>query len=148
MTRSSPIKTDVKLHTDFIASSEKKPTRRKKRPAPLSLRLSPDEREQLEHMAGNIPISTYIKGRLFAANDNTPPDMHDYTPVTEKQLLAKILGMLARMEIFLTIKGLLKIMESGQATLKPETEDALQAACNDISAIRRDLIKAQGIKAE
>lgn len=138
----------AKLKQNFANSAEQSIQVKKKRLPPLSIRLSPDERAHLEAMAGNQPIGTFIKGRLFAANDNIPPKPRGHAPVKDHQALARILGVLSRLDVFLTIKGLLKVMQSGQVKLKPETEQALQKACADIVEIRRLLITALGIKAE
>ena len=148
MTGSPYIKTDIPLRQDFASSADndtRKPGRRK-RMAPLSIRLSPEERARLEVMAGNQPIGRFVKGRLFAANDNNPAKARKHSAVQDQQSLARILGMLARMEVFHTLKALLS--EASRTPLKPETEYALREACRDIAEIRRMLIKALGIKAE
>lgn len=148
MTDSSPIKTDMKLRSDFAASNDNTQKRKKKRAAPLSIRLSANERTWLEEQAGGIPIGTYVKSRLFAANDNTPPRTRGCAPIKNYEELAKIHGKFARFDVFLTIKGLLKVAASNNIRLKPQTEDALIAACHDISDIRHHIMKALGTKAK
>ena len=51
------------LSSHFNASAAQ-PCRRK-RPAPFSIRLTADERARLEQDAGETPLATYIKFRLF-----------------------------------------------------------------------------------
>ena len=148
MTDSSPIKTDVKLRRDFAAGSNNTPKHKKKRAAPLSIRLSANERTWLEEQAGGMPIGTYVKSRLFAANDNTPPRTRGRAPIKDHEELAKVHGKFARFDVFLTIKGLLKAIEKGNIRLKPKTEDALVSACEDISDIRHHVMKALGTRAE
>jgi len=148
MTDSSPIKTNVKLRRDFAASNDNTPKRKKRRAAPLSIRLSASERAWLEEQAGGIPIGTYVKSRLFAANDNTPPRTRGRAPIKDCEELAKIHGKFARFDVFLSIKGLLKGAANNNIRLKPETEDALVSACEDISDIRHHVMKALGTRAE
>lgn len=153
MNGSSRIKASSSIREDFAGcSSAHTPApngkNRRKRMAPLSIRLSPDERARLETMAGKQPIGAFVKSRLFAANDNIPPQPNSRPIVNERVGFAKILGMLAQMDVFLTLKELLKAVGNGHIQLRPETESALNAACLDLAEIRRLLIKALGIKAE
>ncbi len=151
MSGASVMKTDAGLRQEF-ASSAHTPTpngkKRKKRMAPLSIRLSPDERARLEVLAGQQPIGAFVKSRLFAANDNIPPRPNSRPIVNERVGFAKMLGMLARMDIFLILKELLKAVGNGQIRLEPETESALNTAFLDLREIRRLLIEAQKVKAE
>jgi len=145
----SSIKTNVKLREDFAASNDNKPKRKKKkRAAPLSIRLSANERAWLEERAGGMPMSTYVKSRLFAANDNAPPLTRGRATIENHKELARIHGKFSRFDVFLSIKGLLKAIEKGRIRLKPQTEDALVAACEDIEDIRRCIMKALGTRAE
>lgn len=144
MNGSPVIKTDVILREDFASSAHndnQKPGRKKRMP-PLSIRLSPEERTRLEFMAGNRPIGAFVKSRVFAANDNVPPKGYSRTES------ARILGLLARMDVFPALNGLLRAAGNGQVQLEPEMEAALTAACLDLAEIRCLLITAQGIKAE
>lgn len=151
MTGSSVIKTDAGLRQEFTSSAHTpvpNGKKRKKRMAPLSIRLSPDERARLEVLAGKQPIGAFVKSRLFAANDNIPPQPNSRPIINERVGFAKILGMLARMDVFLTLKALLKAVGNGHIQLKPETESALNTAFLDLGEIRRLLIEAQKVKAE
>ena len=114
MTRSQPHKTDAGLRQEF-ASSAHTPVpngkKRKKRMAPLSIRLSPDERARLEVLAGKQPIGAFVKSRMFAANDNIPPQPNSRPIVNERVGFAKMLGMLAQMDVFLnTANRILKLL--------------------------------------
>ena len=151
MSGSSVMKTDAGLRQEFASSAHTpapKGKKRKKRMAPLSIRLSPDERARLEVLAGKQPIGAFVKSRLFAANDNIPPLPNSRPIVNERVGFAKMLGMLAQMDVFLTLKALLKAVGNGHVQLKPETESALNAAFLDLREIRRLLIEAQKVKAE
>jgi len=58
------------LAADFRAVAEGKPAKkgnkqRKTTPPPFSLRLTFEERAQLEREAGDMPLGAYIRSRLF-----------------------------------------------------------------------------------
>lgn len=146
----APASNDNRLRTDFSASAAQQSTKspKRKRIAPLSIRVTKDEREFLVKLAGKLPVSTYIKQRLFCANDNVAPSLPTNSQFSKKQLLAQILGKLAKLEVFAVFKAILSLVENGQTNLKPETEAALQQACRDIGDIRRMLIEALGIKSQ
>lgn len=144
MNGSTVIKTDVSLREDFASSAHndnRKPGRKKRMP-PLSIRLSPEERARLEFMAGDRPIGAFVKSRVFAANDNVPPKVYS------RQESARILGLLARMDVFPALNGLLRAAGNGQVQLEPEMDAALSAACGDLAEIRDLLITALGKKAK
>ena len=141
---------DNQFRANFAASAtqqDAKPQKRKRIP-PLSIRVTKYQHELLVKMAGKLPVSTFIKQRLFCANDNLAAPLPAGSTLRKKQLLAQILGKLAKLGIFTVINGMLNLIESGHVKLKPETETALQQACHDIADIRRMLITALGIKAQ
>lgn len=148
MTQTNPIKTDVALKGDFAYSSTKQPKTKRKRIAPLSIRVTHEEREWLIKASGNMSVNAYVKQCVFLANDNVPAKLRKGSLAQDRKSIAQILGRFSQLDIFSTIKGLFKAMESGHLHLKPETEAALQKACSDIRDIRRMLITALGIKAE
>lgn len=68
-----------------------KPPRR----APFSLRLTSEERSQLESQAGAMPLASYIKSVVFA--DEAPHyRKRRKPPVAEQQLLAEVLARLGQ----------------------------------------------------
>jgi hypothetical protein len=149
MNGSLKIKASSSLREDFAGcSGARQSGQRKKRMAPLSVRLSPEERTRLEALAGKQPIGAFVKSRMFAANDNIPLQPYGRSPVHERKELARILGFLARMDIFLILKELLKAMGNGHIQLKPEIESALNTAFLDLREIRCLLIEALGKKAK
>jgi len=135
------------LKNTFRTSDPKSKTKTK-RPAPLSLRLSVYERAMLEEHAAGTPLGSYIKSRLFTEDNAPPRKTRGKTPVKDYQALAKVLGALAALNIFGDINTLLNAADTGKIKLKPETERTLQKAGTDVIAMRRDLIRALGLKVE
>lgn len=112
---------------------------------PFSIRLSAEERKDLEKRAGNVPLGIYIRSLIL---DNTLPRyyrrrMHTRAPVKDYEALAKILGKLGR-----EYGGFYKLAQALQAKndIDPEIRSRILAAHEDIGFIRRELIRALGLR--
>lgn len=129
----------------FTRSASIKDKATKKRPAPLSLRLSDRERAWLEAKANGAPLGTYIKERIFdeAAGSKLSPRSlaHDF------ELLAQLLATLGRSELFANLDSLVQQVEAGNLILSPEAEFEIGVACACVLQMRDDLIEALGLKA-
>jgi len=132
-------------------TSSRLPRPRRKRAAPFSLRLSTEERARLEYDAGETPLATYIKFRLF----NGIPDLASYRPrspggrqATDTAIIAKLLAALGEARLANNLNQLAKAANMGTLDVSKDTEKELLAACAEIHAMRRDLIAALGLKAQ
>ena len=63
----------------------------KRRDAPLSLRLSREERASLECEAGGLPLGTFIKSKLF---DEAESRVRRHRPVRDQRTIAQLLARL------------------------------------------------------
>lgn len=116
----------------------------KKYPPPLSLRLTEDERERLEHDAGDLTLSAYIRLCLFG--DSAPKHRtRGKKVIKDHEAIALILAQLGRSNIANNLNQLAKAANSG--TLPPSSEAAayLREARDHVIAIRVELIKALGL---
>lgn len=134
-----------------IFSGAAVPRTKRRRPAPFSLRLTAKERARLEHDAGETPLATYIKFRLF----NGLPELSTYKvrrpggrQTTDTQLIAKLLAALGEARLSQNLNQLAKHANMGTLEVSKDTESALLAACEEVHAMRRDLVLALGLKAE
>jgi hypothetical protein len=148
MTSAPAIQTGESLSGSFAASARPAPARRRKRrPAPFSLRLTPEERARLQAEAGETPLATYIKFRLF---NNLPgltkPCGSAKPPHAETVLIAKLLAALGEARLANNLNQLAKHANMGTLEVSEDTENELLAACAEIHAMRRDLIAALGLK--
>src|SRR3546814_7675383 len=66
-----------------------------KRPAPFSLRLTFEQRAQLEQDAGGMSLAAYIQSRLFDS-ENPAPRRRGKRPVKDYQAFAQVLGKLGQ----------------------------------------------------
>ena len=119
----------------------------KKQIAPFSLRLTFEERAQLEKDAAGMSLSAYIRTRLF---DSEAPKRRTRGkhPVKDHTELGKLLGELGRSRIANNINQLAKAVNSGSLEVSPDTEQSIKDSCGDINWIRRTLIVALGLLAE
>lgn len=113
-----------------------------KRPPPFSLRLSKEEREQLESQAAGMPLSAYIRACIFGGKrkKNGKFAAQDY------KSLARILSYLGQSSVSSNLDTIANEASSGSLPLTLETENALRHACREITAIKKMLMAALGIQ--
>lgn len=137
------------------ALQDKPARKRRKRPAPFSLRLTGNERIELEQAAkaAGLALSAYIKLRLF----NNLPELTPLAspnraggsgkrPGSDLQLIAKLLSALGSARLSANLNQLAKAANMGTLPVTPETETALRDACTDVKAMRADLVAALGLR--
>lgn len=116
-----------------------------KRPAPLSLRLSEDERALLEQHAGNQPLGAYIRAQLFG--DAASAKRRSFRrPCTDYRILGQVLATLGQSDLASCLCILAAAAEAGELDVDKEIAGKLNAACDDIHEIRLLLITALGLK--
>ena len=110
---------------------------------PYSLRLTFEERQQLKRDAGNMPLSAYIRERLF---DTPSPRKRTFRqPVKDEQTLAKLLTELGQSRLSSNLNQLAKASNSGSLPVTPETEQAIHQACEDVERMKEYLVHALGL---
>ncbi|MEL7204415.1 MAG: plasmid mobilization relaxosome protein MobC [Pseudomonadota bacterium] len=112
-----------------------------KRPAPLSLRLSDDERSRLERQAGGLALGAYIKSVVF---DDAAPKYRKRKspPSAEKQLLAEILARLSETRTANNLNQIAKHLNQGTLVVDEELEIDLKQAVAEVAWLRTELLKA------
>ncbi|EMB0804809.1 TPA: hypothetical protein ACSQFP_000965 [Pseudomonas aeruginosa] len=120
---------------------------KRKTPPPFSLRLSWEERAQLEEEARCMPLGAYIRERLFNGS-SPPPRRRKNRPVKDQQALAKVLGELGRSQLSSNLNQLAKATHTGALPVAKEIEAELLGACETVRAIRNDLMSALGLRGE
>ena len=99
--------------------------RPKRRAPPFSLRLTDEERVQLEFQAGSMPLASYIKSVVLA--DQTPMyRKRARPPVAEQQLLAKVLARLGQFRSANNLNQIAKHLNQGTLVLDEELEANLR----------------------
>ena len=128
----------------YQSKPPKKPTKRK-RPAPISLRLTDEERARLLRDAAGMSINSYVRDQLFGA-DAKRSKRRGLAPVKDHQALAQVLGALGRSDLHRNISTISDAVRDGTVHLCPDVECSVSEACAHIAAMRRDLVRALGLK--
>ncbi len=114
-----------------------------KYPPPYSLRLTFEERQRLDHDAGNMPISAYIRERLF---DKPSPRRRYNRPSKDQELFRELLKELADTKISNNLNQLAKASNEGRLKLEPNTQEKLDEACDAMREIRQEILRKAGLK--
>jgi len=111
------------------------------RPAPFSLRLTHDERQQLEAKAGAMPLASYIKSVVF---DAAAPIYRKRRkpPVAQQQLLAEVLARLGQTRHANNLNQIAKAINQGTLYIDDELATDINAALADIAWMRVTLMNA------
>ena len=130
-----------------------RPARRKKRPAPFSMRFSDEERAELDRRRGVLSLAAYIRLELFSADEvgrakpsRTFKRKH-YAPSAELSIIASMLSALGQSRLAANMNQIAKAANIGTLPLTPELTRDLNAACVDIASMRKALLKALGLRA-
>lgn len=120
-------------------------------PAPLSLRLTPEERKILETAAqqGRFPtISAYIRARLFGqfADINLSSIERPSSKLAHYQLFARALSKLGELAVLRNLSDLAEAARIGVLPLTPDVLSNINAACAQIREMRDHLLRALGLK--
>jgi len=128
----------------FYEKPKEMPAPVKKPLSPFSLRLTPEERVQIEKDAAGMSLGAYIRSRLF---DESLPKRRTRgkNPVKDRQALAQVLGAMGGSRLANNLNQLAKAVNTGSLPVTPETEEELRQACKDVQAMRRDLMIALGL---
>ncbi len=113
--------------------------------APFSLRLTPEERSLLESQAGAMPLASYIKSVVFAA-EAPKYRKRRKPPIAEQQLLAEVLARLGQTRHANNLNQIAKHLNQGTLVVGPELEQDLKASVAEVAYIRAMIVEALGVK--
>lgn len=112
-----------------------------RRAAPLSLRLSDDERSRLQKQAGSLTLGAYIKSVVFS--DAAPKYRKRKTPPSaEKRLLAEILARLGESRTANNLNQIAKHLNQGTLVVDDDLEQELKQAVAEVAWMRATLLDA------
>jgi hypothetical protein len=114
-----------------------------KREAPFSLRLTFEERAQLEAAANGVPLGTYIKAVMFGTE--LPKIRRRGTePVKDHEALGRVMAALGQSRLSSNLNQMARAVNTGTLPVHPETESDLRQACADVHLMRSTLLEAFG----
>ncbi len=118
------------------------------RAAPVSVRMTPEERAELKRLANSQTLSRYIRNWLFnrLKNDGEPNGTDNrLSPQVRQQSLAQILTLLGRAQIGQSLHDLGEAARLGTLPLTPEIIAEIRKACAHIREIRELLFHGLGL---
>lgn len=101
-----------------------------RRPSPLSVRLSPEERAFLERRAGNRPLSSYVKAVLLGGET---PRSRDARTQTDHAMLARVLAALGKSQLSASLERLARAAQKQGKTVQNQ---GIQQNAQDCSTAR------------
>lgn len=126
--------------------TNKKPSRGRNATSIISLRLTADERATLEQACRGHSLSAYVRQRLFQNSNEHPTGELRLSPQARQQLLARILMRLGELGLASKLSELSDAARVGILDASPETERLLSDLLKELHELRRDLLKALGLR--
>lgn len=121
----------------------------KKRPSPLSVRLSAEQRAQLEHDAIGMSLNAYVLSKLFDDPEAARKRRRkSRAPSTRDKAVSRALRRLSHAGIAAYLAGQILAQEEGRLFLSANEEEQLREAYAECYQIRCDLVEAMGLRAE
>ncbi|WP_306051141.1 plasmid mobilization protein [Oceaniradius stylonematis] len=117
---------------------------RKKSAPRITLRLSEEELNRLQHAAAGMTLSAYLRDRLFGQTASLRK-VRNPSPVKDQQALARVLGLLGQSEITANLRALVYEAKCGAILLDAVTYAKIDAACAHVANMRHHLIAALGL---
>lgn len=120
------------------------PITNNKKTRPFCLRLTAEERLQLEEQAGGKALGSYVRARLFETGN--APAQRNRIAACDRKALAQALGRLGEFGLSVSLTDLCELARSGVLPVSAETEAALNTAYREILDMKAQLMKALGIQ--
>lgn len=124
-------------------SPSAKPAKRRSKLTPVSVRFTANEKAKIKRDAAGQPLSAYIRECVLRAGTSAGTSASSRN---RKPELARVLAALGRSNLARDFENLSYAVRDGTVYLSAESEAALCQACSDIAAMRRDLLKALGLR--
>lgn len=116
-----------------------RPSASKRRDTPFSLRLSEAERDELITKADGLPLGTYIKSRLFDGSQ-----YRSSARKVDREVIGRVLGILGQSRISQNLNQIAKAAHMGALPVTPELLEELDQTCDELKAMRQDIMVALG----
>ncbi len=138
------MKNSKRLTSSFGHAKKSQTTATKKRPAPISIRVSDEEREALKRAAAGRSVNSYVRERLFS--NTALARTRGRAPVQDYEALARVLGLLGRSDVYTSLSALVLAIEQQKLAASGDVERDIRHACASVRAIRAELVTALGLK--
>ena len=109
---------------------------------PFCMRLSVEERERLDTLAGDMPLGSYVRSRLFDTPSPRSRKVRRFD--VDQSMLKKLLRELGRQHISSRLHLIMNAIDDGDLEIDEELEVELRFLCSDLRHLRRNIRKALG----
>lgn len=116
--------------------------------SPVSVRLTSEERKLLEQAANGMPLSRYIRFKLFQIERQNAPVTGEerLSPMARQKLLAQILASLGHSGLAASLSELTELARLGLLPNDSEFLKSLPQARDEFAKLRHDLLRALGLR--
>ena len=129
----------------FADAAGPTPPAKPQRNKPVSVRFTPEERTLLEQRAGKRSLSSFLR-ECALGDDVSVRKSRGTNPVKDHVALARVLSALGRSNLARDLDTLSWSIEEGMLHLSEPDQRVFRDACVSVVMIRRDLMKALGLK--
>ncbi|MEL6686159.1 MAG: hypothetical protein AAFP97_00900 [Pseudomonadota bacterium] len=102
-------------------------SKRRRKPRPVFVRATEEEREQLERNAGDLTISAYVRSRCIG-DTAEPHRTRSKRPVKDYEALCQALDLLGKSRLPSNVNQFAKAVNTGTLDLPEVTEEAILKA--------------------
>lgn len=121
---------------------EDRPIKKKsKRPAPISVRVSEEERAELTRRAGSLSLSAFVRRMVFG-EDAARRSARAVS--VDRVLLAQVLAALGSSRLTEQVGILARAAEAGNLYVDDRIKGLIQRACDDLRIVRQAVLMALG----
>ena len=118
---------------------------RKKRPSPISMRFPPEFEDQLKARAKGQSLGTYCRDYIMNGH-GFETKTRGRNPIKDHVALARVLSALGQSGLYSTLTEIYRLASEGHALTSEDTVSELRSACEDVAAMRRDLVAALNVR--
>ena len=123
-------------HSKFNKAAKPQARTARKRPTPISIRLSDAERRRVKRDAGAMSLNAYIRSRLLSGPAIQP----------SKSEIATLLARMGQLRVSEGFNSLAEAARIGALPVDADTESDIREACKEIAFIKSTLMSALKIK--
>lgn len=135
MTITPRAKKQPDIKRDFVNAGKTSKPKKPRAPSPVTLRLTPEERTQLEELADGMTLSAYIRACIFEQESKRRRKKRSKDVIANKKLIAEVLGLLGHSRMANNLNQLAYQANSGALVIEEEEK----AQINECYALIQDM---------
>lgn len=112
----------------------------------LSIRLTAEERDLLTSTAGELPLSTYVRQKLFSDSLIITGTETRLSVVERQKLLSKLLMKIGTLNLDMQLSKLSSLLETGVFENEEVLQQELEKLSSAVAELRIDLLRALGLR--